>query len=432
MRRAEEKLWPRFEAHARERYGPHWLTDAWLAFTLGDALPIGADEDEFEPVFVSWAAYTWVPGDVYPEAAHGRPPIPVARHYLSEHGDRIDSFTARFIGEACAEPFSFFIVRDVRPGLGVTLRDLMLRRDFEVHERRGSRDLRPGAIVYARVVSLDGDSIILGCVPVVMPSTHAGTIIDLRDRWGIEAGDATAFASRDAASRAVCFGLLKRVLNPPPLEMNNADGDPLRFITLRYELQCSPQEASDALAPLTRGLAGDRPAKTDDAGRLVSVALPWIKEGAATPEAAPGKTLGEIEIDRRRLDAFVNSARRAEAFRREADERLGDQAVFLEEIEGFPDDLDDASDAEIEEIDEEMDRMVAEAARALWRRMTDESWAGWPDRPHPELDDRTPREAARTEDGRERVDAILLGIEGADGGLLQADTAMLRKALGLD
>lgn len=176
--------------------------------------------------------------------------------------------------------------------LGVALRDLMLRRKFEVRERRGSRDLRTGAIVCARVVSLDGDSIILGCVPVVMPSTRAGPLIDIRDSWGIEAGDAVALASRDAASRAACFGLLGRVLNPPPPGLNNADGDPPRFITLRYELQCSPQEASDALAPLARGLGGDRPSRTDDAGRLVSVALPWIEEGVATPEYSPGKTLG--------------------------------------------------------------------------------------------------------------------------------------------
>ena len=65
--------------------------------------------------------------------------------------------------------------------------------------------------------------------------------------------------------------------------------------------------------------------------------------------------------------------------------------------------------------------------------MAERHWEGWLDEPLAQLKDRTPREAARTEIGRERLEALLwqLDQKNADT-VFDADTEKLRRALGLD
>ena len=185
--------------------------------------------------------------------------------------------------EACSQPFSFFMVRDAKPGARMTIRDLLLKREFDVHERRASRILEKGSIIYTSVVTLDGDSIMLGCAPYSFAPSYSGLFLDLREEmaddeaWGPE-----LLRRRDIELRGVYFDIREDLLDPRLPVMQNTDGDPLQLTKLYYELNCTPQEARDAFAPLALGLGDHGTPKTDKDGQLVSTAFPWAKADNAS------------------------------------------------------------------------------------------------------------------------------------------------------
>ena len=356
----------------------------------------------------------------------------IAMHYLEHRRGRTDTLTRRLIEAACAQPFSFFMVRDLQPGRTITLRDMFRRREYEVHQSADVERLPRGVILYARVVTLDDDSILLGCAPYALPPAWAEDIIDLREEWGIEAdAPAERLAARDAALRALYFDMREELLDPDLPLVENADGDPLQLTVLYYDLRCTPQEASDALLPLARGLDGDPPRQTDDAGKLVGVSFPWIPEDATEIERWADTTLAQIRIDGPHMEVFVNSARRAQAFQLECEARLGERAAFRDKE--VVDDLAELPDWTFPEDAQGDDEMDAETAAALLEELAEAHWARWPDEPLAELKDQTPREAARTEIGRERLEAVLWQLEELNAGaVFDADTEKLRRTLGLD
>lgn len=449
MERLDEKLGRPLTAHAERFYGPDWLAEAWHDFTFGndalfdedpfaDALDDDTfDEDapphEFAALFTTWCTYTWIPVGTGVDPEDRYPPMPVGLHYLEHRGARVDAFTRRFIEAACAAPFSFFMVRDMQPGPTITLRDVLRRRDYEIHGPAQTPELPRGTILYARVVTLDGDSILLGCAPCPMPPACAESVIDLREEWGIEAdAPAGALAGRDAELRSLYVDFREDLFDPGPQRVENEDGDPVQLITVDYDLRCAPQDACDALLPLAGGLDGGQPRETDDAGQLVAVTLPWVKEGATSNDLWADTTLGQIRIDGPRLQVFVNSARRAATLHREVEARLGDRAAPGDTF--IADDLAELPDWVFPELDpEDQDEMDADAAEDLLEEVAERHWEGWLDEPLPELKDTTLREAARTEVGRERLEALLwqLDQENADT-VFDADTGKLRRALGLD
>ncbi len=82
----------------------------------------------------------------------------------------------------------------------------------------------------------------------------------------------------------------------------------------------------------------------------------------------------------------------------------------------------------------EVEAMPPEFLTVLEEQMK-EHWEAWLDIALPALKGRTPREAARTPEGRERLEALLLEFEYRNESLIQPelrpDVAELRKELGL-
>jgi hypothetical protein len=119
--------------------------------------------------------------------------------------------------------------------------------------------------------------------------------------------------------------------------------------------------------------------------------------------------LGTIEIDGDRMVVSVNSRRRATRIEREIAKRLGADAVLerkaadpveelLAERQAQPrDPLADVEQEKLQQLPEVQEYM---------RQMGEDHWNGWLDTPLPALGNRTPRQAARTPDGRERLEAL--------------------------
>ena len=443
MRGTEGKLGPLLGSHAVEHYGPQSLIEAWDEFTLWEDVPLDFDEPmlEFETAFQSWWVYQWIPDNTKRLGELRPPEMPVALHYLAKRGTRMDAFTRRFIEEACSQPFSFFIVRDVTPGARMSIRDLLSKREFEVYERRASQELEKGSIIFSQVVTLDGNSILLGVAPYVIPPSYAGLFLDMREDLAFDGLKGVDLLSEwDFELRETYFDIRSDLLDPQLPALQNTDGDPFQLIALHYELRCTPQEARDALAPLALDLGDRRSPATDAAGELVAVSFPWVREDIDPREERSYTTLGEIEIDGTRMTAEVSSERRSEAFKQEVERRLGDRAEFRDAVVTSPEELIDL----VQEIGDDPDETSTGTegdgtavrgsleARSLLAETPDDHWVAWLDASLPVLNDATPREAARTELGRERLEALLWHLDWINTGLPhEPDVDRLREELGI-
>ena len=445
MRRTEGKLGPILGHHALEHYGPQSMAEAWDEFTLWEDVPLDLDDPwlEFETAFQKWWVFNWVPDNADVSERYHWPDMPVAMHYVKHHAERVDSFTTRFIEEACSQPFSYFMVRDAKPGARMTIRDLLLEREFDVHERRASRTLEKGSIIYTSVVTLDGDSIMLGCAPYSFAPSYSGLFLDLREEmaddeaWGPE-----LLRRRDIELRGLYFDIREDLLDPRLPVMQNTDGDPLQLTKLYYELNCTPQEARDALAPLALDLVDQGTPKTDKDGQLVSTAFPWAKAGNASHAQWSKTTLGDIRINGARLTVEVNSEERAEAFKQEMERRLGDRAEFrhavvsslekmLEDLENNPQGPEAGRFARTKRSTDTLND--SPESRRLLKEAAAKHWSGWLDTSLPALKDETPRQATKTEKGRERLEALLWQFEQQKTGRpFDPDLNALRRQLGID
>jgi len=95
----------------------------------------GEAEPDLDQMFPPWFVFNWTPDNTDVPPDEHFPEMPVALHYLEQKGRRLDSFTPRFIEEACFQPYSFFMIAEAEPGVSLTLKDLLLERTVRVLER---------------------------------------------------------------------------------------------------------------------------------------------------------------------------------------------------------------------------------------------------------------------------------------------------------
>jgi hypothetical protein len=445
MRRTEGELVHTLLKYADKCYGPSAAAEAWDEFSLWNDVPLDPEsEPEVESAFIPWFVFNWVPDNAEVDDAEHLPEMPVALHYLEHEQSRINDFQRRFIEESCSQPYSFFVVTDIDPGSGMTLKDLFLGRAIYVHERQATTMLNKGSIIYSRIIEMDGDAIMVGCAPTVIPSAYLYDFIDMRETLENRVGriELDLLREYDIELRTMYYDIREDLYNPVPPQLHNTDGDPLQLTKLHYALNCTPREALDALATLA--LVEDAEELTDEArfdqkGALVSVEFPWLKKGNRQNPGWDNTVMGHIVIDGQGLTVDVNSQERADAIKRKITRRLGKRASFRHAVIQSPEKM-------LEEVaaggsgnslspagpsSEELHALPE--VQAMLREMADQHWKAWLDTPLPALQGATPRQAAKTASGRERLEALFLQFERHNESPqpFSPDVSSLRRALGL-
>ncbi len=443
MRQTEGELVPALIRHADRYYGPEAMAEAWDDFSLGSGAPMDPDsEPELHTLFLPWFVFNWVPDNSELDEAEHLPEKPVALHYLERMDSRLDAFQRRFIQEVCSQPYSFFMVTGTEPGETLSMRDLLLGREVTVYERQASQMVRKGSVIYARIMTMDGASIMLGCAPLLIPATYVNMLIDLREDLArtLPRLDQEILLAIDTEVRSIYYDIREEIHNPSPPALCNTDGEPLQPTTLHYALKCAPREAFDALVSLSLGSADDyiEHGKFDAQGELCAIEFPWQKKGNRQHPSWDNTIMGHIAIDGARMTIDVNSQQRADAIKRKITRRLGKRAVFqnavIQSVEKMFQDLDKKPASRRDRVRKEDANLMADPeVQAILREMAERHWQDWLDTPLPALKDQTPREAAKTPLGRERLEALLLEFEGREDTPepFAPDVAALRRTLGL-
>jgi hypothetical protein len=402
--------------------------------------------EEFHSFFVPWFVYAFVDDPDDPDCVASAPRESLASLYLRRHAQTLSAIERTFLEAAATTPLSFFVVTKVVPGQEIGLRDVLTGAEVVVRERSASAMVRSGALLFTRVLTVEGLSIMSGCAPLVIPPNWHLPILDFRERVARGKGrllTQDSLLDMDIELRELYFYIDDQVRNPPLPELRNTDGDRLVLTTLAYCLQCSPSAAFDRLKSLARASTDNAAtllsdAELDEAGNLRAVTFPWSKKGNRLHREWDNTTLGTLTIDGDRLEIQVSSGRRATRIQREIAKRLGADAVLesrtADPIETLLDERPQSPRERLAHLENERLQQQPEVQEFL-RQQNERHWEVWLDTRVPALDNRTPRQAARTPEGRERLDALLadfawMGERGSNP--MAPDIAALRAKLGLD
>ncbi|MBK7189523.1 MAG: SEC-C domain-containing protein [bacterium] len=230
MRRTEGELVERIMALFHRDYGRVAFDLGWDEYTLWtDEAPDAEEWPELEAAFVAWLLFNWEPGRhaarrrrrpdgrVTTATGDALPAVTPARHLMARRGGDLDSYERRWLEEACTQPYTFCQVVAVEPGQRLDLRDLLLKRDVTVQERQASKTLSAGNVIYTKIVSLDGESVMLGCAPIVLPGNRVGMILEARDLILRRRGTPLDLVRRhDVEFRDLYLALRREQMDPRP------------------------------------------------------------------------------------------------------------------------------------------------------------------------------------------------------------------------
>jgi hypothetical protein len=327
--------------------------------------------------------------------------------------------------------------------------DLLRRLEFEVVEHAASHTLRRGDIIYCATTRLGQVTSNLATSPYSLRPTTKRDILEMRDWMLVDSGSDEITDEHlddyEVDIRDLYLDSVDYMLDPHP-DIRNTDNDPLLPQKLYFEIN-SAEQAFQALKDLAEGL--DENDLLSDAqleeGSVRSVEIPWFGGNAKARKRLAGPILlGNITIADRQMIVEVNSNERAELFRQLVEERLGNDATYettliepippLDSLEAQMASAAAAGKEALENIFSFLDDASPESLASLEER-NKQRWEAWFDDPIPALNNLTPREATRTERGRDLLESLLCEYESlqdrAPDNPFTPDIAALRRELGL-
>ena len=449
IRTPKAELVLRILLFAQMRYGDEIFRAARDEFEIWGEYEL--DEIHQETMFPSWFAFNAIA-----ETEEGAVPerttssTSMGLEFLHENEDQLDEFEKAFIREASSQPYSFFVVTRTVPGKNVQIHDFFLDRVFELEEQEFSRKLNRGDVLFSRVLQWEGQTIMLGMAPFILPPTEHLSLLEVRDGINEKLRDRGMVLDQnllydlDLEMREVYLYVVELLTHPRTPELRNSNGDPFILQKLFFVLKCTPQEALNALKSLSLPqFYEDIPENStlDREGHLVTASFAWLRKGNKKNSEWDNTILGQIMIDHQELIVEVNSEKRAKKIQSEIKKRLGTRAAFKRAEQQSPEIIPEDFDSRRPTQDSEDDRRSIEELKSrpevqgLLRKQMEAQWEAWYNEPVPALNNETPIQAARTNAGRERLEVLLTLFERGNDEIsdeyLHADIQAMRKRLGL-
>lgn len=371
--------------------------------------------EEHHPIFVPWYINNWYFDPIELEDKNVRIDLPpyltFAEIYLKEKEHQLDSLQQKILKTNIKRPYSFHEVLECKRGEGFMARDLFLETESFVSEKMGSENLKSGSILFARTLKIDRLTLLDGCGTVVIPPDYKSEIFELRDKMRNFYYPLTvkALNEYDAEIRELYFYIYESLHQAP--EIRNFDGEKIRYTTMHFEIR-DPEEAFEKFCHLSMGWTREEmleEASYDEQGYLLQVEIQWDrrrKKGEAGPEYV---ILGTLKIDKNEMIVQTNSEERAKKLKKEIEKRLkGHARLIRKEVKNL-DEIVTTDPDEEESLPDEPTKSYMEdpKLRAVIEETFKEHWDEWLDSEIPAFGGRTPRETAKTAEGRELLEVAL-------------------------
>ena len=454
-RQIEATLIPRLTKFAFETLGSEILEEAWKDFNDDNSVDAFDPESPMNMVFMPWFLFTWIL-ELKPTGSNQFSGTTVAELFLKENENLLSSDEKTLLLSAICAPYTLCEAVEVKPGVGMTQFDLLRRIKYEVVERSASQTLKCGEIIYCATTDMAGIKSNIGTSPYALRPTAKRDVLELRkwilDEIGVDTITTEHLHEFEYDIRGLYLHLLRGMFSPPTL--TNTDGDPLVPQKLYFNLD-SADKAFHGLKDLAVGENETdllRDATIED-GSVTKAEISWLDGREEARKRLGGPVLlGLLRIAEGRLVVEVNSKQRADLIRRLVEERLGNSARYkttlIEPIESQVQEMWQAAAAGTTGLSSRVRLANAEGRsfislddaqpelRAIMEESARQHWESWFDLPVPALNVMTPREAARTEEGRELLESLLLLYESHQDdpstNIMTPDIPALRRELGID
>ncbi len=403
----ERMVW-HLREFAADRYGPGWEAAKERFAKAADAA---------DPLLVALSA----PWSVYEACIDGQRPVDA---FVEEQGSRLSAEErAWLVAQQCAS-FSVWEVLSCDPGVQVTVQDLFSGERRSVREVSGSRDLVARDAVLARVVDYEGASYFCGMYPRLLPPDGVADVIaGVRTRAGSTAPKVPDDKRGLALVRAWARVLRERdQAASSPKKLVNTDGE--AFILTVDHFEFGAEARSEIRERLSRVEGVEGESDSDEGARFTI-----SKKGNAMHAHWDNTVLAHLVIEKGRLRLETNSVERGDRLRARLEAACG--GLLRHRGRAHTDPLSTAMPAS--ERAAPRPPVPPEALDAV-RELKARHFAAWIDASIPALDDKTPRQAARTKRGRERVDVLLRTMENAEHRARDGapfDFGPLRRSLGI-
>lgn len=189
---AMRQMRPNIEEFGRQRYGASVLGAAWEDFSRWGKGPIARDEPSYQSAFAAWFLFSWLPDDAGLDGeSFTTPPSDhaIAFDYLSAHRDSLSPVEQGVIEVSSTSPYSFYSVVSVVDDNRLKLREIYTGQTVIV-EGVASKSYADGELLYSAVLSVNGVSVLLGCMPQVLGASAQAKIEAHREKWRREEGKA--------------------------------------------------------------------------------------------------------------------------------------------------------------------------------------------------------------------------------------------------
>jgi hypothetical protein len=365
--------------------------------------------------FVAWYIYDFRPS--------GGPTL--VENYLKRRGGRL-TVAERELLEAWRDArFGIWEVQRVEKGTGVELKDLFSEDRFFVEDVSSSRSMVRWDCVINRIYRSEGHWYFVGDGTGV-PRTLLPELLARIDREMRETGEPAAAFLRSTSHR------WQRVVHElhraqfANLSVRNTEGDELEFCSAEYRVLNE--------APLVAALAAARPFEAEETDSDGARAFAWLEHRS---DDGPRRSYGRIELRDGKLRLECNSRKRLEIGRELIEkhggawlEHAGDTVQSQESLKRKVISRRNRKTA-IPESDS-----LPEAAREVLSDLKKAHYAHWVDERLPALDGQTPREAARSEVGRQALERVLRLMENSEErerrrGADAFDFSSVRRELGM-
>jgi hypothetical protein len=321
----------------------------------------------------------------------------VADLLLGPSGPLLSVGQRAWLEQLAQRPLRLYDVTDVVPGTGITLCDALdsAQSPIVVTEREGSRSMRPGMQIGARVMAVAGGHQLSGALyPFSMLSGRA---------MQEELHALLTQPSRHEEDNVLMIGLLiikgwlAQYLRPAPLPsfVHSHTGESLLFTTDHYEVQSWP--ALQAALAAQPDVPGEQDGSWD---RLMQ-----CEDGQTRSQATIAREPGG-----RRVSLLYKTAGLAEQGRPWFEALAGDSVKFLlrevSDPKGLLSNVDPSKTPATRgpSLPQGLDPgALADAIAGVVKR----SYAHWADEPIPALNGQTPRQAMQSAAGLERVKGLL-------------------------
>ncbi len=401
-------------------YGDHAIPEAWDEFQCFPEEEMPFDENSYEmPLFMPWLYYDWTPDFSESKITDSDwTRVPPAHSMLMRHQNKLSALEKQYIEVCLSSPFTFAEVIHSTPGKGFDLKDIFTGEEWAVVEKSASKIARRGDILFCKPVTVNNLTTLEACAPFIIPPIHKKPMLDLRKHIAMKFKKINKEALSDYSMELIDLYLQMRdlIMNPSMPKLCNTDGDEMILQKLIFEIN-NPREAFEALKDLDIVSTESEilsSAEMDQNGDIKKVEITWGKQDKKN-KTLNTIVLGHLTIEGKSLHVELNSMERAALFRTLVEERPASGARYkttlITSIEAMREDAQKNKPGDEKNMCQEDLLEKHPELKVHLNEMMMAHWKNWVDMKIPALGNKTPRQAAKTKNGREMLEALLTQFE---------------------